>query len=237
MDPEKNQVHILYFTHTGSAMAARLARELAREANVTYASGKGCCKEWTEEHFRKGNVLVYIGACGIAVRAIAPHIGSKETDPAVIVIDEKGENVIPILAGHLGGANEWARKIAECTKGKAVLTTATDVNGVFAVDLFAKDNGLLIGDPKKAGRFTASLLEEGKASVVIPRKYADLIQLKGEIPGELEVCDLPDEELAGLQGTNVALITPDAELSADKTHPPLRHIGHGLPQRQVLRGT
>ena len=177
------------------------------------------CKEWTEEHFRKGNVLVYIGACGIAVRAIAPHIGSKETDPAVIVIDEKGENVIPILAGHLGGANEWARKIAECTKGKAVLTTATDVNGVFAVDLFAKDNGLLIGDLKKAGRFTASLLEEGKASVAIPRKYADLIQLKGEIPGELEVCDLPDEELAGLQGTNVALITPDAELSADPDAP------------------
>ena len=219
MDPEKNQVHILYFTHTGSAMAAKLARELARVANVTYASGKGCCKEWTEEHFRKGNVLVYIGACGIAVRAIAPHIGSKETDPAVIVIDEKGENVIPILAGHLGGANEWARKIAECTKGKAVLTTATDVNGVFAVDLFAKDNGLLIGDLKKAGRFTASLLEEGKASVAIPRKYADLIQLKGEIPGELEVCDLPDEELAGLQGTNVALITPDAELSADPDAP------------------
>ena len=49
MDPEKNQVHILYFTHTGSAMAAKLARELARVANVTYASGKGCCKEWTAE--------------------------------------------------------------------------------------------------------------------------------------------------------------------------------------------
>ena len=106
MDRGKVQVHILYFTRTGSALAAKLAQELAREANVTYASGKGCCKEWTAEHFRRGNVLVYIGACGIAVRAIAPHIGSKETDPAVIVIDEKGENVIPILAGHLGGASQ-----------------------------------------------------------------------------------------------------------------------------------
>ena len=219
MNPGKIQIHILYFTQAGADLAAKLTRELTPEASVTYKSGKGCCKEWTAEHFRKGNVLVYIGACGIAVRAIAPHIGSKDTDPAVIVIDGKGENVIPILAGHLGGANEWARKIAECTKGKAVLTTATDVNGVFAVDLFAKDNGLLIGDLKKAGRFTASLLEEGKASVVIPRKYADLIRLKGEIPGELEVCDLPDEELAGLQGTNVALITPDAELSAGPDAP------------------
>ena len=219
MNPGKIQIHILYFTQAGADLAAKLTRELTPEASVTYKSGKGCCKEWTAEHFRKGNVLVYIGACGIAVRAIAPHIGSKDTDPAVIVIDGKGENVIPILAGHLGGANEWARKIAECTKGKAVLTTATDVNGVFAVDLFAKDNGLLIGDLKKAGRFTASLLEEGKAGVVIPRKYADLIRLEGEIPGELKAYDLPDEELAGLQGTNVALITPDAELSTSPDAP------------------
>lgn len=219
MDPGKMQVHILYFTQTGSVLAAKLARELARVENVTYASGKGCCKEWTAEHFRKGNVLVYIGACGIAVRAVAPHIGSKETDPAVIVIDEKGENVIPILAGHLGGANEWARKIAELTKGKAVLTTATDVNGVFAVDLFAKENQLLIGDLKKAARFTASLLEEGKASVVTPRKYADVIQFEDGIPAELQAYDLPDEQLAGQHGENVALITPDVEPSTNPDAP------------------
>lgn len=219
MDPEKMQVHILYFTQTGSVLAAKLARELARVENVTYASGKGCCKEWTAEHFRKGNVLVYIGACGIAVRAVAPHIGSKETDPAVIVIDEKGENVIPILAGHLGGANEWARKIAELTKGKAVLTTATDVNGIFAVDLFAKENQLLIGDLKKAARFTASLLEEGKASVVTPRKYADVIQFEDGIPAELQAYDLPDEQLAGQHGENVALITPDVEPSTNPDAP------------------
>jgi len=219
MDPGKMQVHILYFTQTGSVLAAKLARELARVEDVTYASGKGCCKEWTAEHFRKGNVLVYIGACGIAVRAVAPHIGSKETDPAVIVIDEKGENVIPILAGHLGGANEWARKIAELTKGKAVLTTATDVNGIFAVDLFAKENQLLIGDLKKAARFTASLLEEGKASVVTPRKYADVIQFEDGIPAELQAYDLPDEQLAGQHGENVALITPDVEPSTNPDAP------------------
>ena len=219
MNPGKIQIHILYFTQAGADLTAKLKRELTPEASVTYKSGKGCCKEWTAEHFRKGNVLVYIGACGIAVRAVAPHIGSKETDPAVIVIDEKGENVIPILAGHLGGANEWARKIAELTKGKAVLTTATDVNGIFAVDLFAKENQLLIGDLKKAGRFTASLLEEGKASVVTPRKYADVIQFEDGIPAELKVYDLPDEQLAGQHGENVALITPDVEPSTNPDAP------------------
>ena len=223
MDAGKVQVHILYFTQAGAALAAKLKRELTPEASVTYKSGKGCCKEWTAEHFRKGNVLVYIGACGIAVRAIAPHIGSKDTDPAVIVIDEKGENVIPILAGHLGGANEWARKIARLTEGQPVLTTATDVNGIFAVDLFAKDNQLLISDLKKAGRFTASLLEEREASVIIPSKYADVIRYEDGIPAELKVYDLSDEQLESLQGTNAALITPEAE-SSDKANTPLRLI-------------
>ena len=223
MNPGKIQIHILYFTQAGAALAAKLKRELAPEASVTYKSGKGCCKEWTAEHFRKGNVLVYIGACGIAVRAIAPHIGSKDTDPAVIVIDEKGENVIPILAGHLGGANEWAQKIARLTEGQPVLTTATDVNGIFAVDLFAKDNQLLISDLKKAGRFTASLLEEREASVIIPSKYADVIRYEDGIPAELKVYDLSDEQLESLQGTNAALITPEAE-SSDKANTPLRLI-------------
>ena len=223
MNPGKIQIHILYFTQAGAALAAKLKRELTPEASVTYKSGKGCCKEWTAEHFRKGNVLVYIGACGIAVRAIAPHIGSKDTDPAVIVIDEKGENVIPILAGHLGGANEWAQKIARLTEGQPVLTTATDVNGIFAVDLFAKDNQLLISDLKKAGRFTASLLEEREASVIIPSKYADVIRYEDGIPAELKVYDLSDEQLESLQGTNAALITPEAE-SSDKANTPLRLI-------------
>ena len=219
MDAGKVQVYILYFTQAGAALADKLTRELAPEAEVTRTSGKGCCKEWTAEHFRKGNVLVYIGACGIAVRAIAPHIGGKDSDPAVIVIDEKGKNVIPILAGHLGGANEWAQKIARLTKGQPVLTTATDVRGIFAVDLFAKDNRLLISDLKKAGRFTASLLEEKEASVIIPSKYADVIRFEDGIPAELKVYDLPDEQLESLHGPNVALITPNAELSANPDVP------------------
>ena len=87
------------------------------------------------------------------------------------------------------------------------------------MDLFAKENQLLIGDLKKAGLFTASLLEEKEASVVIPRKYADVIRFEDGIPAELKVYDLPDEQLAGLHGENVALITPDAEPSTNPDAP------------------
>ena len=203
------QIHILYFTQAGERLAAAIMSGLAPETSVTSTCGKGCLRDWTEEHFRKGNGLVYIGACGIAVRAIAPHLKGKDIDPAVIVIDEKGQNVIPLLSGHLGGANEWAQKLAEITGGKPVLTTATDVNGLFAVDVFAKENDLKISDLKKAGVFTAALLRENSARVIIPKKYEGLITISGKTPEELQVEYLPEDRQKSISDDSFVLISPD----------------------------
>ena len=210
----KKQLHILYFTEAGKKLAAHVAGCLAEETRVTSTCGKGCLQAWTNENFCKGNVLLYIGACGIAVRAIAPYLQGKDTDPAVIVMDEKGENVIPILSGHLGGANEWAQKLAGVTGGKAVLTTATDVNGMFAVDVFAKDNNLMIDDLKKAGQFTAELLRDQKARMIIPQKYKDLIRFTGDAPNELQTEYLTDEQIESGAGRNSVLVSPDFPINA-----------------------
>ncbi len=102
--------------------------------------------------------IVFIGACGIAVRAIAPFVVNKEIDPAVVVCDDNGKNVISLVAGHIGGANRLAEKIAERTGGRAVITTATDVNKKFAVDTWAKDNDLYITDFETAKKISAALL-------------------------------------------------------------------------------
>lgn len=187
----ERELHIIYFTKAGGGLACRIAADMAENCpnmeSVSKVCGKGILQEWTAENFRQGNVLLFIGACGIAVRAIAPHIGGKDTDPAVLVIDEKGRHVVPILSGHLGGANEWARRIARMTGAEAVLTTATDTQNMFAVDLFAKRNDLQIDDLKKAKRFSARLLAERKGILVFPDAFAQDLFLTGQEPPELEV--------------------------------------------------
>ena len=143
--------------------------------------------DWTAEHFRTGAVLIFIGAAGIAVRAIAPHVKDKKTDAAVIVMDEKGRFAVPVLSGHIGEANLFAGMAAAITGGQTVLTTATDVNRLFAVDVLANRNELVISDMTKAKLFSAALLESRAARIMIPDRFADLIRVEGEVPEEAAV--------------------------------------------------
>ena len=131
---------------------------------------------WAGEGFKDSDALVFCCAAGIAVRAIAPWVKDKTTDPAVVVTDEKGLFAVPILSGHIGGANELAVEIAGITGGTPVVTTATDVNGLFAVDVFAEKNGLYISDMKLAKEVSAALVAGKKAA------FRSDIPWEGELP-------------------------------------------------------
>ena len=106
------------------------------------------------------DALVFIGACGIAVRAIAPHVSDKRRDPPVLCMDEAARHVIPILSGHIGGANRLAARLAGALGAVPVITTATDVNGRFSVDAWAAERGLWISDMALAKRVSAAILTE-----------------------------------------------------------------------------
>ncbi len=108
--------------------------------------------------FSKYDALIFVCSCGIAVRMIAPHLRSKQTDPAVLASDDCGKYVIPLLSGHLGGANALARLLSERIGAEAVLTTATDIGGQFSPDSFAKANDLLIRDFSAAKEIAAAVL-------------------------------------------------------------------------------
>jgi len=108
--------------------------------------------------FDESAALIFVCACGIAVRTIAPYIKSKLTDPAVIVIDDNANFVIPILSGHIGGANELAREIADKLGSAAAITTATDINNRFSADTWAVKNNCVIGNMNMAKQISAAIL-------------------------------------------------------------------------------
>ncbi len=126
--------------------------------------------EWARAIFGSADALLFIGACGIAVRTIAPLIKDKTTDPAVLVMDEAGEHVIPILSGHIGGANALAERIAALTGAKAVLTTATDVRGVPAIDTWALENDCAIENPPAIRDVSAAALAGRQVGVAITER-------------------------------------------------------------------
>ncbi len=115
-------------------------------------------KKWCKDAFVQSEVLIFVGAVGIAVRLIAPYVKDKFVDPAVVVVDEQGNFVIPILSGHVGGANQYSILIAKALGAAPVITTATDLNGKFAVDVFAAKNGLTILDRILAKKISAAVL-------------------------------------------------------------------------------
>lgn len=115
--------------------------------------------EWAKARFRDSDGLIFVGAAGIAVRAIAPCLLDKKQDPAVIVVDEQGRFSVSLLSGHVGGANQLAKEAARILGAVPVITTATDLREKFAVDLFAKENHLWLSDWQLAKEISAAVLE------------------------------------------------------------------------------
>ena len=162
-------IGIIAFTKAGCALAKKLAEGLglgsgsvcgpARFADELGIDAYGSLDAWTQAHFTTDDALIFVGASGIAVRAIAPHVRDKFSDPAVVSVDEAGRFVVPLLSGHVGGANELAREVAAITGGQAAVSTATDVNGLFAVDEWAARHGFAILERSIAKEISAALLD------------------------------------------------------------------------------
>lgn len=149
---------ILSFTDRGAQTAARIAAALAPDWEVRLLSPKGGERPSVQALFPSVDALIFVGACGIAVRAIAPFVRDKTTDPAVVVVDERGIHAISLLSGHIGGANELTRRIAAGIGASPVITTATDVNHRFAADEWAARHNLAIASMQAAKAFAAEIL-------------------------------------------------------------------------------
>lgn len=161
---------IFAFSRRGCAAARQIRNILGGECRC-YTMEKYCADDddfmplvppladFSGPVFAWADALVFVGACGIAVRAVAPHVRDKRTDPAVIVVDEVKKFVISLLSGHIGGANALAERLAAELGAVPVVTTATDVNRRFTVDAWAASQGLRIGDRAAAKAVSAAILE------------------------------------------------------------------------------
>lgn len=180
------RIDIACFSEQGRELGMRLAEKLRaadEQVRLDRCGGDLPVRKWAAERFGAADALVFIGAAGIAVRAIAPEVVSKAGDPAVVVVDDRGRFAISLLSGHIGGANELAERIAALLGATPVVTTATDGNGVFAVDVWAGRNGLTITNPERIKVVSAKLLsgEEVKMRSAFP--------IHGDLPKGLTLSD------------------------------------------------
>ncbi|NOZ68453.1 MAG: cobalamin biosynthesis protein CbiG [Deferribacteres bacterium] len=178
----KNKTSIFYITGNGRKLAGRIAG-LYPDAEILKFNSGIFAEKWRES----GNIIC-IMAAGIVVRAAAPLLKDKTTDPAVVVLDEKGSYAISLLSGHIGGANELARRIAGHIGAQAVITTASDVQGKLSPDLWAMERNLHVEDFDKLRKISARLLRGEPVRVNTEYPVST-----GGLPREFVPVDAPGE--------------------------------------------
>lgn len=212
------RVELIAFTARGYELALRLAHGLG-DAGEEARAAKGFGPDrvplgsWTAGAFRAADALVYVGATGIAVRAIAPHAASKASDPAVVVLDEGGRWSIPVLSGHLGGANDLARRLAAMCGARAVVTTATDGRGVWAADDWARRHGMAVRGAGAIKAVSGALLAHE------PVALASAVPITGALPAGLRRVPAPEPgacpDAGGLPCCLISPFAHDARAARD----------------------
>lgn len=182
-DRKFKKIAVLSLTRGGR----RLAGEIAEHLSEAYILGNQAGVAGTiRDNWQKFDAFVCIMAAGIVVRAIAPLLVDKEDDPAVVVLDEKGRFAVSLLSGHLGGANDLARRLTVITGGQAVITTSSDTLGHTPLDLWARENGLVWTDRKKMTAMSCRLVDNGSLSFYLDDGISDL-------PHDFHVQERPED--------------------------------------------
>lgn len=175
---------ILAATQKGRQLGERIEAQL--EGSEAYLYNKGVRKAF-EDVWHRYDHIICVMAAGIAVRCIAPLCRNKFDDPGVVVVDEVGVHVISLLSGHIGGANRLAEQIASILGGTPVITTASDVSGHTALDLWAVEQNLGFRNPEKIASVAGRLLEKGWLNIF---QQTDFVK---NLPDDFKACKNPLE--------------------------------------------
>jgi len=156
---------LVALTKGGAALGVRLAAALggALHAPERFAGGdaipyEGPVADRIGALWGRHERLLLLMPVGVAVRAIAPLLSDKRTDPGIVALDEAGRYAVSIAGGHLGGANALAREVARMVGGEAVVTTASDIHGLPALDLLGSERGWTVANPDALTAAAAALV-------------------------------------------------------------------------------
>ena len=157
-------------------------------------SMKETVKVCVDAYFEQVDAIVFVTASGIAVRSVAEHLTHKSKDPAIVCMDECGRHVISLVSGHAGGANALTQMLADVMWATPVITTATDVEGRFSVDDYARKHNLVVTDWAKAKAISAEVLAAGARPVWVDKAAGS----QEEEKNEFEICKV--QKSTGIDG-------------------------------------
>lgn len=169
---------LIAFTQAGEKILDKISLDKTKDCN-RYNKSTDELRSWLRKSFSECDGIIFVGAVGIAVRLISPLIKSKDIDPAVIVIDEKGQYILPILSGHIGGGNKLANELATTLLATPIITTATDLNQKLAIDTWAVESGAVVANIDMIKHISAAILKGDE--VFIESDFS----IEGTLPNEL----------------------------------------------------
>ncbi len=229
------KIAILITSDAGESTAKQLQRELHESVTLfSVERREGCCGidsvfTFVASHFKEFEAFVFISAMGICVRAIAPCVVSKYADPAVINIDPAGNYVVPVLSGHIGGANQLARRFARILGTKAVITTQSDAAGLWALDLLAREYGWKEEHVLSMNEFIIRFVNKQPTALLLDIRDRGTEMLERECPDHVTIFyhieDIPIEKYK-----LIIVVSPfvyDVDLPILYYRPLVLHLGLG----------
>ncbi|MFK4437646.1 cobalt-precorrin 5A hydrolase [Paenibacillus sp. RC21] len=187
---------------------------------------EGSVKLILPDLFKQYNGIILFISLGAVVRMIAPILVDKKVDPAVVVIDDRGEHVISVLSGHLGGANELTRHVASVLGARPVITTASDVQGTIPVDMFGRELGWVVDSFDKATPVSAAVVNEEPVALVQETGERNWWRYDKPVPAHIKVYASMAE--ASQEPFNAALVVSDRLLEPEEEE---RFLANGVLYR------
>lgn len=229
---------IIVISEAGIALAKTLEQELPESEIFSTGTDTDChsisnLQEAVPEIFHKFDAIIFIGAMGICIRAIAPHIEDKHKDPAVVCVDSTGRYAVSVLSGHIGGANGLTRYVASILGAEPVITTRSDRTGLWALDTLGKKYGwqTVPAESSDMNHLITLFVDCKPTALLLDIRDEGTTQLEHTLPPHVDVF-YKFEDMDLRKYDLLLLVTPFIYNTSDTPAlyyvPPVLHMGVGL---------